>query len=82
MQFVIEHLIEQHKNNNELTTNKNNTLATSLALSLSIDNKKTLNKEEMWSLTDELKKCKNPNSCPLGKPTMINLKTSDLEKHF
>ena len=82
LQFIIENLLEQQKNENELTTNKNSSLAISLALSLSISNTKTLSEEEMSTLINELKKCDNPNICPIGKPIMINLKTSDIEKHF
>ena len=82
LQFVIEHLIEQHKNNEQLQTNQNNSLAISLALSLAINEHKKLSNEEMLSLKTELLKCKTPSICPLGKVTLINLQTADLEKYF
>ena len=82
LQFVIEHLIEQHKNNEQLQTAQNNGLAISLALSLAISKQKKLSAEEMISLKIELEKCKTPSVCPAGKATMINLKTADLEKYF
>ena len=82
LQFVIEHLIEQHKNNEQLQTNQNNSLAISLALSLAINEHKKLSNEEMLALKTELLKCKNPSICPIGKVTLINLQTADLEKYF
>ena len=82
LQFVIEHLIEQHKNNEQLQTNQNNSLAISLALSLAINEQKKLSTEEMLALKSELLKCETPSVCPLGKATMINLQTADLEKYF
>ena len=82
LQFVIEHLIEQHKNNEQLQTNQNNSLAISLALSLAINEHKKLSNEEMLALKTELLKCKTPSICPLGKVTLINLQTADLEKYF
>jgi DNA mismatch repair protein MutL len=82
LQFVIEHLIEQHKNNEQLQTVQNNGLAISLALSLAISKQKKLSTEEMIALKTELEKCDTPSICPLGKATMINLRTADLEKYF
>jgi DNA mismatch repair protein MutL len=82
LQFVIEHLIEQHKNNEQLQTAQNNGLAISLALSLAISKQKKLSSEEMIALKTELEKCNTPSICPLGKATMINLRTADLEKYF
>lgn len=82
LQFVIEHLIEQHKNNEELQTAQHNGLAISLALSLAINEQKKLSNEEMLALKTELLKCNIPSVCPLGKATLINLQTADLEKYF
>lgn len=82
LQFVIEHLIEQHKNNEDLQTDQNKILAISLSNSLSINNKKGLSKEEMISLKTELLKCENPTICPIGNRTIINLKNTDLENYF
>ena len=82
MQFVIEHLIEQHKNNDNLQTKQNKLLAISLSNSLSINDKKTLSKEEMITLKIELLKCENPTICPAGNRTILNLKNADLENYF
>jgi len=82
LQFVIESLIEQHKNNEELQTTQHNGLATSLATSLAINEKKKLSTKEMLTLKTELLKCSTPSICPSGKVTLINLHTTDLEKYF
>lgn len=82
LQFVIEHLIEQHKSNEQLQTTQSNRLAISLATSLAISEQKKLTTEEMLALKNELQKCSTPSICPLGNATMINLQTTDLEKYF
>ena len=82
MQFVIEHLIEQYKNNDNLQTKQNKLLAISLSNSLSINDKKTLSQEEMIALKTELLKCENPTICPVGNRTILNLKNTDLENYF
>ena len=82
LQFVIENLIEQHKNSEDLLTEQQNTLAVSLATSLAINEVKKLRSEEMIGLKNELLKCDIPSVCPIGRRTMINLKTADLEKYF
>ena len=80
LQFVIENLIEQHKNSEKLTLQ--NKLALSLAKSFAISEIKSLTEVEMQALKTELLKCETPSVCPSGKRTMINLKTADLEKYF
>ena len=82
LQFVIESLIEQHKNNEQLQTTQSNGLAKSLAKSLAINEQKKLSIQEMLALKTELFKCSTPSVCPLGKATLINLQTTDLEKYF
>jgi len=82
LQCIIESLIEQHKNNEQLQTIQHNGLAKSLAKSLAINKQKKLSTQEMLTLKTELLKCSNPNICPLGKATLINLQTTDLEKYF
>ena len=82
LQFVIEVLIEQHKNSEDLLTEQQNNLAVSLANSLAINEVKKLSSEEMIRLKNELLKCESPSVCPKGKRTMINIKTTDLEKYF
>ena len=82
LQSIIENLIEQEKNSESLETNHNQNLALSLAKSLAIKKVKALDKEEIMSLKNELFKCEFPSVCPNGKRTMIQLKTSEIEKYF
>ena len=82
LQFVVESLIEQYKNNEQLQTTQHNGLAISLAISLAINEQKKLSNQEMLTLKNELLKCSTPSVCPLGKATLINLQTADLEKYF
>ena len=82
LQAVIESLIEQAKNSEELQTKKQEHIAKSLAKSLAIHSIKKLSDKEIQSLNDALLKCNAPSVCPSGKPTMINLKTNELNKYF
>lgn len=41
-----------------------------------------LNKQHMEKLIEELNKCKNPNNCPHGRPTIIKLSKYEIEKLF
>ncbi|MEC9209154.1 MAG: DNA mismatch repair endonuclease MutL [Bacteroidota bacterium] len=82
LQSIIENLIEQTKNSEELKITQKDNLAKSLAISLAIREIKKLASEEMKSLKNELLNCESPSVCPSGKRTMINLKTTDLEKYF
>jgi DNA mismatch repair protein MutL len=42
----------------------------------------TLTHQEMDHLLRQLERCENPHTCPHGRPTMIHLSTSQLEKEF
>ena len=41
-----------------------------------------LSQEAMESLINELKYCRNPFSCPHGRPTFIKFSNYDIEKMF
>ncbi|MDE6661255.1 MAG: DNA mismatch repair endonuclease MutL [Anaeroplasmataceae bacterium] len=41
-----------------------------------------LSRAEIDSLVEQLKQCKNPYTCPHGRPTIIKLSSTDLEKMF
>ncbi len=43
---------------------------------------KTLSLQEMTALTRQLEACRQPNTCPHGRPTMVHLSTSQLEREF
>ena len=43
---------------------------------------KTLSQQEMSELARQLEECQQPNTCPHGRPTMIHLSSSHLEREF
>ena len=43
---------------------------------------KSLSAQEMSELTRQLEECDQPNTCPHGRPTMIHLSSSHLEREF
>ena len=43
---------------------------------------KTLTTQEMSELTRRLEQCKQPHTCPHGRPTMIHLTSARLEREF
>jgi DNA mismatch repair protein MutL len=53
-----------------------------LARNAAIPYGKTLQREEMSQLIDELFGCDLPYSTPNGKPTMVSLSLEELEKRF
>ena len=42
----------------------------------------TLSLDEMTDLARQLEECREPNTCPHGRPTMIHLSSSHLEREF
>jgi DNA mismatch repair protein MutL len=40
------------------------------------------NKEQMIDLIRQLKKCRNPYTCPHGRPTMISFTKEELDRLF
>ncbi len=43
---------------------------------------KSLSLQEMTELTRQLEACRQPNTCPHGRPTMVHLSTTQLEREF
>lgn len=43
---------------------------------------KVLSPEEMRELVTQLEQCAQPNTCPHGRPTMIHMSSSQLEREF
>ena len=56
--------------------------AYSLACHAAIRAGKVLTREEMTALTRELEQCQQPHTCPHGRPTIIHLSGSRLEREF
>ena len=57
-------------------------IAKQIACKSSIKANKSLSKIEIDSLMNGLKKCKNPFTCPHGRPTLIKFSISEIEKMF
>ena len=56
--------------------------AYSLSCHAAIRAGKVLTREEMTALTRELEQCQQPHTCPHGRPTIIHLSGSRLEREF
>ena len=56
--------------------------AYSIACHSAIRAGKVLSHQEMMELTRQLEDCVQPNTCPHGRPTMIHLSSSRLEREF
>ena len=82
LQSIIEKIVEQQKNHDTTENITKNNLAITLSNNLAISNNKALKREEMIDLKNKLLKCEQPNICPSGKTTMINILSADLEKYF
>ena len=57
-------------------------IAKMIACKASIKANHRLNKDEIDSLIKNLNTCKNPYTCPHGRPTLIKLTVSEIEKMF
>lgn len=55
-------------------------LAAEIACKASIKANHAIKKEEIDTLLENLRKCKNPYTCPHGRPTIIKITTLELEK--
>lgn len=60
----------------------NENIAITLSCKLSIKANDYISTDEMEKLIDDLKRCKNPFTCPHGRPTIIHYSTYELEKLF
>ena len=57
-------------------------IAKMIACKASIKANHSISKIEIESLIDNLNKCKNPYTCPHGRPTIIKLSIDEIEKMF
>ena len=57
-------------------------IAKQISCKASIKANDTINKDEINALLEGLNNCKNPYTCPHGRPTIIKLSISDIEKMF
>ena len=80
---LFEGLIEQFKNfKNELSLDKRENLARSLARRSSIKKGQKLNPQEMETLVGQLFACQHPNYSPAGSKTFVKLDLSSIHSFF
>lgn len=81
-QLVIENLIEQYKQNINLTIDLKEKIARAMSRSSAAKKGKTLDVLEMRSLIDQLFACNIPFQSPFGTKCFITYQLEDLEKLF
>jgi len=82
LQNTIEDIIENFKNNNSFEENRKNIIAFSLSKKLVVDRKILLNEIEMKNMYNELQKCEQSDFTFDGKPILMKIETTDLNKYF
>ena len=82
LQNTIEDIIENFKNNNSFEENRKNIIAFSLSKKLVVDRKILLNEIEMKNMYNELQKCKQSDFTFDGKPILMKIESTDLNKYF
>lgn len=83
VQTVLDELINELRESGSLGGSKRQErLAHALARKSAIPHGKTLQREEMAQLIDELFACDQPYASPSGKPTMVTMSLDELEKRF
>ena len=82
LQNTIEDIIEKFKNNDSFEENRKNIIAFSLSKKLVVDRKVLLNEIEMKNMYNELENCEQSDFTFDGKPILMKIETSDLNKYF
>ncbi len=81
--IVLEQLLSDLQNGiPETSFSQNDTIAKSMAKSLSIKTGNYLTEKEQENLVNGLFACKEPNVSPFQKPTFITMRVEDLDKKF
>ena len=57
-------------------------IAKQISCKSSIKANKALSKNEIDTLMENLRQCKNPYTCPHGRPTIISFTQTEIEKMF
>ena len=80
---MIKIIVEKVLNNNKITFNELRNDAIAMAsCKMSIKANQTLSEVEMNKVISDLYKCKNPFTCPHGRPIITKMEKKDLEKMF
>ncbi|WP_395067066.1 DNA mismatch repair endonuclease MutL [Flavobacterium sp.] len=81
--LVLEHLISDLQDGiPESSFSQNDTIAKSMAKSLSVKTGTYLTEKEQENLVNNLFACKDPNVSPFQKPTFITMRVEDIDKRF
>ena len=80
---IIYDILSQMINNREVSVIRfRDYIAKQISCKSSIKANHKINRLEIDALIDNLNKCENPYTCPHGRPTMIKLTLSDIERMF
>ena len=80
---MIKIIVEKVLNNNKITFNELRNDAIAMAsCKMSIKANQILSEVEMNKVVSDLYKCKNPFTCPHGRPIITKMEKKDLEKMF
>lgn len=80
---MIKIIVEKVLNNNKITFNELRNDAIAMAsCKMSIKANQILSEVEMNKVISDLYKCKNPFTCPHGRPIITKIEKKDLEKMF
>ena len=80
---MIKIIVEKVLNNNKITFNELRNDAIAMAsCKMSIKANQILSEVEMYKVISDLYKCKNPFTCPHGRPIITKIEKKDLEKMF
>ena len=82
IQNTIEDIIESFKNNESLEENRKNIIALSLSKKHAINSKALISDVEMKNMYNELQKCEQSNFTFDGKPILMKIEITDLNKYF
>ncbi len=77
---ILELIVEKEKNFDKQRFNDR--VAATVACKASIKANDAISIEEMEVLVNKLRQCKNPYTCPHGRPTIIFYSNYELEKLF
>lgn len=82
-QEFIENVLEDYKNSlGAKEKDKNENLAKALAINAAIKQGTKLKNEEMMLIIDKLFACENPYYSPSGKPVLLTISKSEIDKKF
>jgi DNA mismatch repair protein MutL len=82
-EISIKEILQQYEEYEKvLKTDKQDLVAASFACKAAIKTGQQLSQEEMKNLLEDLNKCENPNSCPHGRPIIIEFPLIELDRRF